>query len=728
MERKRYDLAVIGAGLAGICAAVAAARLGLKVALMNDRPVLGGNSSTEIRVHVGGADKDHRWARESGIIEEIRVEDRYRNHSPIVYGEINQTWNQVLWEWVTREENLDLYLNTSARDAVMDGRSRIAGVLCEQLGSEKKIRIDADYFVDSSGDGGMAYSAGAEFRMGRESRNEFGEDIAPEVADAKTMGSSLLFRALDVGRPVSFIRPSWAYEYPSEQDLPFRNHETITSGYWWIELGGEADTIKDSEEIRDELWRSLYGVWDHIKNKGDHGAANLALDWVGAVPGKRESRRFVGDYILKQGDVESAVRFPDAVAYGGWPIDLHPPGGIRAPAPPAEFRRLLRPYGIPFRCLYSRNIDNLMMAGRNASTTHVALGTTRLQATGAVMGQAVGTAAYLCSKYRVMPRELGRDHIGELQQLLLREDCYIPGVSNQDPGDLARLGRATATSEMELAVVDLDSFIELDHQLGQIFPMSEDHLESLTLYLSSRSEEDVTLRVFRASHRSDRNPVREITATSSRIPRGENWVTFDLNLDIQPGFLWILLEPCPGVGWGFSKDEPIGVLMTTLRKLPRLGLGTTEAVRTESGPWRRMGGSHLFRTTPPSRPYGAGNVLSGFARPENWTDIWISDPGEELPQSIEVQLPRAGPLQEVRVTFDTDLDDLPVIGPSKRCVRAYDLRVGRAGNWQTVASIRDNHHRLLTHRLDGIEGDAVALDVLETWGDPSARVYEIRIY
>jgi hypothetical protein len=710
IETKRYDLAVIGAGLAGICAAVAAARLGLKVALVNDRPVLGGNSSTEIRVHVGGSDKDHRWARESGILEEIRIEDRFRNHSPIISGAINQTWDQVLWEWVTREPDLDLYLNTAGRKAIMDGGSRIAAVICEQLGSEKTIRIDADYFIDSSGDGQVAWSAGADFRMGRESRNEFGEDIAPEVPDRRTMGSSILFRALDVGRPVKFERPAWAHEYPTEEDLPFRNHERITSGYWWIELGGEEDTIHDSEEIRDELWRSLYGVWDHIKNRGDHGADNLALEWVGAVPGKRESRRFVGDHILTQGEVESAVSFPDAVAYGGWPIDLHPPGGLRAPTPPAEMKKLLRPYGIPFGSLYSRNVENLMMAGRNASTTHVALGTTRLQATGAVMGQAVGTAAYLCRKHNVPPRDLGERHIQELQQLLLRNDCYVPNLTNMDAGDLAREGRATATSEMALEVVDLDSFVDLDKRLGQIFPMSEDSLETVSLYLSSEADVNVNMKICEASHWNDRSPGPRVAGATSPVPKGEGWTEFQLGRKVNPGFLWILLDPSPGVAWGFSKDEPIAVQ------------------RTEEGPWKRLGGSYLFRTTPASKPYGAGNVLSGCSRPESWTNIWISDPGQQLPQSIEIELARGSTLHEVRLTFDTDLDDLPVMGPAARCVKSYDLKIRTGDAWRVVAAVRENHHRLAIHSLDGLEGDALALDVLETWGDPSARVYEIRAY
>jgi hypothetical protein len=708
-QEEACDLAVVGAGLAGTCAAVSAARRGLRVALINDRPVLGGNSSTEIRVHVGGADSQLRWAWESGIIEEIRIEDRFRNYEPIISGAINQTWNQVLWEWVTREDSLDLYLNTSAREAVMDG-NRIAAVLCDQLGTEKTIRIKADLFIDSSGDGAIAHSAGAEFRMGRESRDEFGEEMAPEVADRKTMGASLLFKAIDVGRPVKYERPEWAYEFPSESDLPFRIHERLTTGYWWIELGGEQDTVADNESVRDELWKSLYGVWDHIKNKGDHGGGNLALEWVGAVPGKRESRRFMGDYIMRQQDVESMASFPDAVAYGGWPIDIHPPGGIRTPEHPADMRKLPGPYSIPFRSLYSRNIQNLMMAGRNISVTHVALGTTRLQATGAVEGQAVGTAAHLCKEHGLMPRELHRDRIGELQQLLLKNDCYIPGVRNQDPGDLARLGSVHATSDMPLQVTDLHSFTDLDTQVGQVFPVTFDQLEGVELYLRSEKEVPVTIRVRGAKHWTDHSSCDDLCVATSRVPAGQGWVSFDTGAGVGPGYAWILLDPSPGVGWGFSKEEPIGVQ------------------RTEAGTDRRLGGSNLFKTNPVSRPYVGSNVISGVSRPEEESNLWVSDPGLPLPQSLELTLPSEVSLAQVRLTFDTDTDDLVPVGPQPKCARAYELHLHNRGKWRKVVGVTENHHRAACHTMDGLGADGLRLDILRTWGSPSARVYEIRAY
>jgi len=446
----KFDTVVVGGGMAGVCAAISAARLGCNVALIQDRPILGGNSSSEIRVSIGGAEgHGNKHARETGIIEELRIEDRFRNHNNDVNGQINSVWDMILLEWVWREKNIKLYLNTTARRALKDGDNLIKSVIAEQLGTGKTLRFDGEIFIDCSGDGQVAANAGADFRMGREARHEHNESLAPEEADSFTLGSSLLFQSVDVGHPVNFDPPDWAYDYPTDESLPFRHPSRIKSGFWWIEYGGMLDTIKDNDAIRDELWKHVYGVWNHIKNYGEHGAENYALDWIGAIPGKRESRRFLGDHILTQSDLEQRVLFEDRVAYGGWPIDLHPPAGIYHSGRPAEFNNVGL-YSIPFRCLYSRNIDNLMMAGRHISVTHVALGSPRLIATCAIEGQAVGTASYLCKKYNAKPRGIYKHHIKELQQQLLKDDCYIIKVKNEDEHDIARNAVVTESSAQVL--------------------------------------------------------------------------------------------------------------------------------------------------------------------------------------------------------------------------------------------------------------------------------------
>jgi hypothetical protein len=414
----KADFCVVGGGLAGMCAAIAAARHGAKVVLMHERPVLGGNASSEIRMWICGAHGDNN--RETGILEEIELENKYRNPT----GNYS-IWDSILYEKVALEENITLLLNCSCNDLEMDG-NRIRSIKGWQLTTQTWHTVEADLFADCSGDSILAPLSGAEFRVGREAASEFNEDIQPEIADRKTMGMSCLIQARETDRPQPFIPPTWAYKYLSDDDLPYRDHHIDNNNFWWIELGGEQDSIYDTEEIRDELLKVAFGVWDHVKNHGDHGAENWVLDWVGFLPGKRESRRYVGDYILTQNDVRSEGRFEDLVAYGGWTMDDHHPGGIKYPGPPTIFHPAPSPFGIPYRCLYSKNIENLFCAGRNISVSHAALSATRVMATCATLGQAVGTAAAIAVREGLTPRSIYEKKIKELQQTLMEDDCYLP--------------------------------------------------------------------------------------------------------------------------------------------------------------------------------------------------------------------------------------------------------------------------------------------------------------
>lgn len=448
--QKNYDVVVIGGGMSGICAAIASARHGAYTALIHNRPVLGGNAGSEIRMHICGASVHGKRenARETGILEEILLENKRRNpqHSFSV-------WDTVLWEKVRFQEKLDLYLNTQVQD-VEAYDQRILSVFAWQMTTEKCFTFKGKIFVDCTGDGMIAHRVGAYTRMGREAKSEYGESFAPEKADSCTMGSALMFSARDTGKPCTFEKPRWAYEI-SEKQLEGRQHTAdgeelvgVDSGYWWIELGGTQNVLSDGEEIRDELLKLLYGIWDHIKNKPGHGAENYALDWVQFLPGRRESRRIIGDHVLSQQELEKAESFPDEVAYGGWPMDMHPPEGFFYSGSATEYLNLKKPYGIPYRCYYSQNIENLMMAGRNISATHTAFGSVRVMGTCAVGGQAVGTAAALAVQKNCVPRQIGQ-HIQELQQLLLRDDCYLINVRNQDVKDKARTAEVSASSFLD---------------------------------------------------------------------------------------------------------------------------------------------------------------------------------------------------------------------------------------------------------------------------------------
>ncbi len=434
--RHHFDFCVVGGGLSGVCASIAAARKGVKVALVQDRPVLGGNSSSEVRMWVCGATGENN--RETGIIEEILLENRYRNP-----GSNYSIWDTILYEKVKFEPNIELFLNTTCNDIEMNG-NRISAIKAWQMTTETWHWIEADIFADCSGDSILAPLSGAEFRFGREARAEFDEDIAPEIADNKTMGLSCLMQARETDHKCKFIAPEWAHKFETDEQLN-RDHDLDKKqNFWWIEIGGDHNSIHDTELMRDELLKISFGVWDHIKNGGDHGADNWDLEWIGFLPGKRESRRYVGAYMMTQNDVRSAGKFDDIVAFGGWPMDDHHPAGFRYEGYPTIFHEAPSPFGIPYRCLYSNNIENLLFAGRNISATHTAMSSTRVMATCALIGQAVGTAAVLAVKNNCDPKDIYKSRIYELQQLLMQDDCYLPDMK-RPVSELTAKARVTAT-------------------------------------------------------------------------------------------------------------------------------------------------------------------------------------------------------------------------------------------------------------------------------------------
>lgn len=434
MKKEHHaDVCVIGGGLAGICAAISSARTGAKTILMQDRPVLGGNASSEIRMWVSGAGSRVRNLQETGIVEEILLENMYCNP------ERNFTiWDSILYEKVKFEDNITLMLNCACCDANMDS-DKIKFVTGFQLTTYTMQTVYADIFIDCSGDSILADLTGADYMLGRESKETFNESMALDKADKKTMGMSLMVQAHETDHAVKFTPPSWAYIYKTDEEMNNKPHDClrkINTNFYWIELGGEVDSIHDTEEVRDELLKIAFGVWDHIKNHGDHGADNWELDWIGFLPGKRESRRYTGDYVMTQDHVINAVRPEDTVAYGGWQIDNHLPGGFYMSGKGGnhlEKVRLNEPYGIPYRSLYSKNVSNLMFAGRNISASHIAFATTRVMATCGVIGQAAGTAAAMATSKNMLPREFGRCCIKELQSQLMEDDCFLPGLKREIP-------------------------------------------------------------------------------------------------------------------------------------------------------------------------------------------------------------------------------------------------------------------------------------------------------
>jgi hypothetical protein len=737
---RKFDVVVVGGGISGTCAAISAARNGAKTALVHERSMLGGNSSSEIRLFPEDTCGTATWIKESGILEEMTVEERVRNHEPYIEGLMNCHWDLVLYEWAAREPNLTLYLDTSMREVEMRDANHVLGIHAVQLGTEKGYLLEADRFIDATGDGVLGYRAGAEFQWGKEARSTYNEPLAPTEESTALMGNTLFFRARNAGHPVPFRRPDWGVEFPTEADLTSRGHTFIDGGYWWIEVAYPMHPIHDNDQIKHETLRQLLGVWDHIKNKCTHreAATNYGLEFVGFWPYKREARRLIGDYVLKQRDVQNPQVKDDDIAYGCWGIDIHVPGGIHErhtpPYPPPgtdafwEERGTL-PYGIPLRSCYSRNIHNLLMAGRPISASYVAFASSRVLPTGAIVGQAVGAAAALCKKYECTPQILAQQHAKDLQQALLRQDCHIPGIGNEDPADLARQADVKASSDAVLEFPESSTFHPLRFPTAQVFPVSTSHLEAVELLLESKLTAPVTLKLGRRTSncvwdfRSDNHDAATATAT---VPAGHRgYVRFSLGAQVRPDTLYYVHLPAtPGVSWALYSNEE--------GNESRIPVGASAADLPGKSLWRTLHQDRIFsmRVLPEQRPYSGVNVVRGTNRPDRWTNFFMSDPAKALPAWVELSLAKRETLQSVQLTFDTNINRR-IRHPLFRypeCVKTYDVAIHAGSRWQTVAEVQDNYQRRRSHSFPPVSADRVRINVHATNGSPSARIYEIRLY
>jgi len=723
--KETYDLVVVGGGLAGVCGALAARRHGLSVCIIQDRPVFGGNASSEIRVPIGGAATFNPWARETGIIAELFLEERRRNFQYHNSSLANSILDLVLYD-ALREEGVDMFLNTSCRKGIMKSKDLIEAVYCVQLGSEKELIIKGDYFLDASGDGALAFSVGAEFRMGREGKNEFGEELAPDEPDNGIMGNSLMFLVKDCGKPVPFEPPSWAIKYQEDDiALKLRPHNYMP-GYWWIEIGYPYDTIYDNEEIKHNLLAHLLGIWDHLKNQGNHGFENFSLEWVGMVPGKRESRRFIGDYILKEQDLKERRQFPDAIAYGGWFIDLHTPGGILAredyPEPSTSGRieewekRFVYIYQIPFRCLYSKNIKNLLLAGRNISVTHIALGSTRLMGTCALLGQTAGTAVSICKKYSIFPRDIFPNHIKELQQELLKDGCFIPGVKNEDKNDLLRTANITASSSLPLLFKNWNSEVELTNPIGEKLPL-QGYVEKLILHIRAEKPTRLFFHLRNSSDLWDFRASEDILRREVDLKEGEQEIEIELKREFEKGIYWFYLEPEEGV---YPRE--------TNEELP----GLTEIYKT-GNLWRfKMGRNLFFKLIPTLYPFTPDNIISGVSRPEKWTNVWISDGEKGFPQYLEMDLGEEREFNMLQFFFDASIEkeysQLPPFYIPPHIPKDFKIYALLGEDWREILEVKDNKKYFLRLRFPKVKARKLKVEFHSSNGGSEIYVYEARLY
>lgn len=766
--QEKFDVVVCGGGLAGFSAALAAARHGARTCLLQDRPVLGGNSSSEVRVTPHGAAAFHAYARETGIVSEALIEERARNHEPITEnGWTNSVWDLVLYDMAVRTGNLTLHLNTTVHAVEMSGPTELAAVVARVANAETQLRIAAATFIDCTGDGTVAALSGCGWRTGVEARSDFDEPHAPAEASAGVMGSSLHFKTVDVGRPVPFTSPDWAVSY-DDPDFFYKGGRVpkrFSSGYWWIEIGPPWDTIHDNEKIRHELTRHTLGIWDWFKNRDPRAkaeTANLALDWIGQVPGKRESRRLNGRLLLTEHNLLDRTVFEDEVAFGGWYVDLHTIGGLLAgTSEPLNARDLdptsdygaktnVGPFGLPLRIMQSAEVNNLLMAGRNVSATHAALGSIRVMSTTATMGQAVGTAAAHAVAAGIPVSEFSADDVRTIQQSLLRDGCFLPNQRNEDPADLALQATVSCSSQDLLYGVGPESAAwlgglgywedhpvypsagRLRHRCAQWISLATNPtVERIGVCLVNHASETATIHLrLRGADSIWDYDVDSGTLLASRTfeipPGGPVWLQWPVDLTVATGlpagggYLRLDIAPNPQVEWLVS-----GAVQP----------GNVACYEASPGRYRRFGGGNTlsFTVEPPQQAYPPENVLTGVTRPHRCTNLWRSDPRQPLSQWIQLAWPAPRTIGQIQLTFAGHLlreyHAQPPFYRDPQCAKDYRVQAELDGEWVDVARVHGNHTTRRVHDLQpNVTTQRIRVMIDATNGDPAAGIYEIRCY
>lgn len=710
------DLAIVGGGLAGTCCAITSARAGLKVTLIQDRPVLGGNSSSEVRLWVLGATShlgnNNRWAREGGVIDELLLENQFRNpeSNPLI-------WDTILLSKIVDESNVTLLLNTAVHELEKDGADTIRSVRAFCAQNSTMYDVAAPLFVDASGDGIVGFLAGAAFRIGAEAKAEFGEQFAPDAANTGLLGHSIYFYSKDTGRPVKFVPPSFALQ-DITQVPRYRDFNAAEYGcrLWWIEYGGACDTVHDTEAIKWELWKVAYGVWNYIKNSGKFPEAeNLTLEWVGTIPGKRESRRFEGEKMLVQQDLIEQRTHPDAVSFGGWAIDLHPADGVYSQDPGCQQWHAKGVYQIPYRCLYARNLTNLFLAGRIISASHIAFGSTRVMATCAHSAQAVALAAVQCCRDGLRPRDLvTTERMQELQRRLLRFGQYIPGVPLRDPTDLAAHAIVTASSTLRLQELAAGSDrLPLTEAWAMMLPVSPGPVPDVTFFLDVAEPTELLAELRISSRPSNHTPDVVLGSLRLSLNAGAGQsvlLRFPREADVAR-YAFVCLLPNPAVSVRLSDQRITGVLAVTQKFNRAVAKSPRQDPPPNSGidsfefwiPQRRPGGKNLAcRVSPPLCAFEPANLVNGYARPTNQTNAWSAALDDRAP-ALTLSWPEPVTIGSIEIGFDTDFDHpletVLLLNPetvAPACVPAVRI-TDEAG--RLVGEIVDNHLSTVALRL-----------------------------
>ncbi len=770
-----FDFVVAGGGLSGICAAVTAARQGVRTALVQDRPVLGGNASTEIRVPpVGAAQCNFAYSRETGLIEELFLNNLYRNYTWSPEG-----WNLEMESLVRNEPHLELFLNCAVCEVkTHSAANRVDSIKAYCAMAETWHVFKAPYFADCTGDGVIGSLAGAIYRMGIEARSEFDEPMCGEKPSNEVMGMSVQMHARDAGRPMPFIRPDWIGMELNEGDFgPYRpvcqHFFPDTGGFWWLEWGGALDTVHDTLKIKDEVQKITLAVWDYLKNRSPLAEQLITyeLDWMGAVPGKRESRRFEGDHILTMGDIDQQVNFEDAVAYGGWGFDHHPAGGFHDKVNPSTHRYLCGPHNVPLRSLYSRNIRNLFFAGRNISASHYALSNTRVMLTCAQLGEAVGIAAAEAVSCKQLPADLATgEPIHRIQENLMRCDHHLHGFENYIHNNIAPEAKVSASSTFSNADILNSKSWGMDllsKPRMLMLPVATPELKSLKLRIDAAKATTLSYAFHQGPKNNSTYPEDLLLERSIVVSQGVGQeIELPLNVVIsRPGWHFLIIEPNEhlrihvaelpvGLRRYYPKPEdpirPNPFSRWTSRSLPigmKREVGCQGAL-LEPNDWSDyayqfvdisafLNIAHLCTCIPEQPVYQPSMVTNPYSRPTNMPNLWVSAPSTfEKPEWIELTWDSPRDITGIQVLFDSALHF-----HFWQCWQGYDTRAipSIVKDYRIVATLVDGSHAIVADMTDNFQRNcrhtavlkgvvSLRLEILATNGLERAQVYGIRVF
>lgn len=689
-QRIEYQtqFAVIGGGLAGICAALAAARMGIDTVLVNNRPTLGGNSSSEVRVWTRGAvGAGNLFAEEMGLLGCLKLENLYKNPeaNPVF-------WDEILLDAVLGQEHLTLFLNTDVTELSMEA-GRVLAVSGAQQQTERRLSFKADIFLDATGDGTLGALAGVPWEQG----------------EGGTMGNSILFFTRREDHPVRFVPPDYAYGMEEIERLVGNGGRIVSeqmtgSDCWWFEFGGAQNTIDDAQQIGIELKRLVMGVWNYIKNSGKFDADCATLEWLGSLPGKRESRRMRTDYMPTARDILEGRRYDDSAFYGGWYIDSHPAGGMRDTEKEHCEQIPVPIYPLPLRSLYHSGVTNLLFAGRNIGVEREVFFSSRVMNTCALSGQAAGTLAAFCIRHGRSPGAERRASIGDIQRHLQREDMLIPGAVQEDPADLAAVAQVNASSFHTGGAGPFAGTLALNREAFAVFPALPG--QETRFFVESSGAAVLTAGVYSAMLPNRLQPGQERSRCTWEVEAGCQALTWTVPADFPAAFCMLVWPPQPAVRLYLSRPLRTGFLC-----------GWTDSPR--------FGEPALCYTRLQPGLYTPDHVREGPNRPWGGINQWRTAPEDKTPW-LELRWPKPVRPRELRLYLDPELSmELPSSRGShwqeshkfaprtampEQLLRDFEILLQREdGGWESVKRIRDNHQRMVSIPLPGKPVEAVLL-------------------